>query len=619
MVKHGMDIVQRITAHLNPNQIAVTTFDQPLFALAKAVQWSWPELHGEKKHVVMFGGLHIEMALWSTIGDFLEGSGWTTVLLEAGIASSGVAESFLNASHLTRTRHSHQVTLLSLSKLQQDAWKETSQDEAFEAWKKRMASISPTFQYWELVRQFELLVCIFVRAHRTKNFNLFVEALEALVPWFFALDHTHYARWIPVHIRDMKSLPDSVMESFRSCWVVQKTRHKFSCMPIDQAHEQNNQLVKCSGGAVGLTENPSAFRRWMIAGPEQARLLSEFEEQFLAPRNHSDEHHEQTPSIQNAFRRQVNSLSEVIAAMGNPFLDDGPELLVLDTRNCVDDAVVATVKKIEQLGIEQYQKYVDDVLKDRSISIQQPIKKNSLPLFKRPILKKTKGKQALASLKSDCNLFSHLYIASQFRDGNLEDFFSHENQPWPPALSEYGKLRLPASKSDLLKLIEDSSDVEPPSAFHAKVFDGPAILHILPTAEAKTFNDYCNDVFLPWSESVLQNCSRVDIVWDVYKDGSLKESTREKRGKGIRRKVSGKAKLPTNFKDFLRDPQNKKELTEFLTQKVTDKDYPSHKEVYITSGMCIHECAYLSYTKFISHRFISCIKRFGRAYVFMRP
>ena len=30
-------------------------------------------------------------------------------------------------------------------------------------------------------------------------------------------------------------------------------------MPIDQAHEQNNLIVKGSDGAVGLTENPAAL------------------------------------------------------------------------------------------------------------------------------------------------------------------------------------------------------------------------------------------------------------------------------------------------------------------------------------------------------------------------
>ncbi len=53
MIKHGMDIQQQVTSHLNPGQIPITIFDQPLFALASAER---------KKNVVMFGGLHIEMA-----------------------------------------------------------------------------------------------------------------------------------------------------------------------------------------------------------------------------------------------------------------------------------------------------------------------------------------------------------------------------------------------------------------------------------------------------------------------------------------------------------------------------------------------------------------------------
>ena len=65
----------------------------------------------------MFGGLHIEMALWNTIGDFLDCSGWTTALCEADIATSGVADSLLKVSHLTRTKCSHQITALVLSKL----------------------------------------------------------------------------------------------------------------------------------------------------------------------------------------------------------------------------------------------------------------------------------------------------------------------------------------------------------------------------------------------------------------------------------------------------------------------------------------------------------------------
>lgn len=97
----------RRLSFLNPGQIPVTVFDQPLLAIAKYVQWKWPVTHGESVHVVMLGGLHIEMALWSTLGDILEASGWTTALIEAEVATSGTADSFLKMSHLTRTRHAH--------------------------------------------------------------------------------------------------------------------------------------------------------------------------------------------------------------------------------------------------------------------------------------------------------------------------------------------------------------------------------------------------------------------------------------------------------------------------------------------------------------------------------
>ena len=111
MIKHGMDIQHKATHFLNPGQIPVTTFDQPLFALAKCVQWTWPNTHGESMHVVMLGGLHTEMALWKTLGDIFEGSGWTSDLVQADVTTSGIAESLPKASHLTRTRYVPQASV----------------------------------------------------------------------------------------------------------------------------------------------------------------------------------------------------------------------------------------------------------------------------------------------------------------------------------------------------------------------------------------------------------------------------------------------------------------------------------------------------------------------------
>ena len=78
---------------------------------------------------------------------------------------------------------------------------------------------------------------------------------------------------------------------------------------------------------------------------------------------------------------------------------------------------------------------------------------------------------------------------------------------------------------------------------------------------------------------MLQSSNRIDVIWDVYKADSLKECTRAKRGKGVRRKVSGQTKLSPNFKDFLRDSKNKEELFNFLTHKISNCDYPEGKVV----------------------------------------
>lgn len=63
MIKHSMTVVQAAVKHLNPGQVPVITADQPLFALAKQIQWTWSSTLGENHFVIMFGGLHIEMAI----------------------------------------------------------------------------------------------------------------------------------------------------------------------------------------------------------------------------------------------------------------------------------------------------------------------------------------------------------------------------------------------------------------------------------------------------------------------------------------------------------------------------------------------------------------------------
>lgn len=113
--------------------------------------------------------------------------------------------------------------------------------------------------------------------------------------------------------------------------------------------------------------------------------------------------------------------------------------------------------------------------------------------------------------------------------GQPSDFFAHENHPWPPALSQHGRLRLPNNKSERLACLEQCDKSEAPIEVDTKVVDGAAMVHALLHESKSTFGEYSDTIFIPWTERQLENCSRIDIVWDTYRSDSLKVETREKR------------------------------------------------------------------------------------------
>ena len=208
MMKHSMNIVKKSTEFLNPGQTPVLGADQPLFAICKQLQWQYPETLGEDKFVMQLGALHIEDKCQLMMGKILRGSGWETVLSQADVLSSGRAHSTLSDHHIKRTRYVHQVSLVSLSLLKRNAYTEytslINDPETFDVWNKKQSDEINMFKYWSLVIDVELLMCRFVRSLR--YFHLYVQVCDELCPWFFALDHSNYARWLPIHVRDMVEL-----------------------------------------------------------------------------------------------------------------------------------------------------------------------------------------------------------------------------------------------------------------------------------------------------------------------------------------------------------------------------------------------------------------------------
>ena len=137
-------------------------------------------------------------------------------------------------------------------------------------------------------------------------------------------------------------------------------------------------------------------------------------------------------------------------------------------------------------------------------------------------------------MKEDGSLFGRLYTACQTHDGNLDGFFSYENQLWPPSLSDQGELR-GEQRADLLKCLPQATSSVSTPPVDAVILDGAVIVQMLEPKTSRTFHEYFSIVLAPYALKQLEYAKRVDlaIVWDVYLDDSLKKSLREKWGAGV--------------------------------------------------------------------------------------
>lgn len=118
-------------------------------------------------------------------------------------------------------------------------------------------------------------------------------------------------------------------EFMKGHFATQTSGHKFSALPHDQIHEQLNAMVKGDGGLLGLTENDSALKRWMVAGREISKILREYDDVESSKKQTSDCHHEQIPSIQMAFLTDVKHVVDVMEDMGNPFQEESTDISAL--------------------------------------------------------------------------------------------------------------------------------------------------------------------------------------------------------------------------------------------------------------------------------------------------
>jgi len=122
-------------------------------------------------------------------------------------------------------------------------------------------------------------------------------------------------------------------------------------------------------------------------------------------------------------------------------------------------------------------------------SIRDPIKRNSMALFKKPQCKST-SKQVQ---RSSCfRTTRHCLVSCMLlcRAGMViwKNSLRMKYSPYsfPPSLSDFSKLHVSDTKSDLLQCLEQPEQSQPPSTYDCEVLDRAAVIHCLPTSSVNS-------------------------------------------------------------------------------------------------------------------------------------
>ena len=291
-----MKVATDYTNYLNPGQRTIGCSDCPLYALKKKIQWANPTLFPSEQYLAFMGGLHIEQQLLKINGQLTKGSGMDAIIGKAGLEYIGLATAFTDVNDIKKARYAIQVEVACLYKMLQAAYSDSRTSTDILTWAEQQTN--PMFSYWFKVMLFQFNILLFVRSLRESNMTLLLSSMKTDVPMCFALDHTHYARWLSVFIRDIELLYIEDKECFDELGKhlsVRSTDTEFSKVAYDQRHEQNNKVIKARYGYINLTnkENKTFLRKLELCSSEVYQFLDKVEQ-----RSEDVKHKEQRTSFQ---------------------------------------------------------------------------------------------------------------------------------------------------------------------------------------------------------------------------------------------------------------------------------------------------------------------------------
>ena len=440
-----------------------------------------------------------------------------------------------------------------------------------------------------------------IRASREGDWQLHLASIRAKIPGCFTYDRLNYARYLPAYYAEMKSLEthNQDIHNYLTAggFTVQLgADNPFGRIPVDQTIEETiNKDTQTAGGTKGFSLKAGTISRYYLTAEYRSSFLR-YLRQMLSLDDSGISHGDLTqPRIQKD-EADVEAIMDMLeTSWVNPFSTDKLDIMSLSTAATAPDKVVHDLLNAYAIGEQKYVKFKEERLEASppTVKFHDRIPKQNLKTLsdvnKKKKTVRVSGKEVI--LRADKNLFGNMLIIAQGRQLNMQEVLAHPLGPIPWTLANPdGSLRK-TTKSDLKRSLEKNA--VPRESFEKPaccIIDGMALIQKV-EGDRKAFAEIADQAL----GTVLREgaeCQRIDVVFDVYREVTIKQAERDKRGEdtGTKFKNIAPGHRVQLWRAFLSSSDNKSSFIKFLSNQWTDshrRQRLNEKVLYVT---CEEDC-----------------------------
>lgn len=609
---------EEIVTQLAQNHIPIFG-DEKVYCMMKEIQFLRPT---EFQHIVcMIGPWHAVKVLLRCCGKYIQGSGASTLWLEAEVFGPTIIEnSVLNGGHYVRSLLGMQLLAECFERLilreffgqtQKDYTNEFSQLQELQAAvtardssnsQKKVASLissslfddiedfiiknsneNENFKYWSQYLSMFQTVRNMIRADREGLWDLHMESFETALGIFAVMGAINYLRWGSVYLEEMRQLETTapeILAKFRSGnFSIKEFPGRFIAVGGDQKLEQSvNLSTKTSDNVIGNARKKTYFAQWELIYHEMAEI-NKLDRRYTGSRDGESDafvHHQASQLLTNRHEEQIQKMMKIVEEKGNPVAKDSPKILHnFVTKEVMSERIRNDLLNCMSIAENMYEEFRMNRLVTKSIKLRDTIHKNNLRTMD-TLHRNQGGKNEKQRIKAR-NISERVIEIAHSRGIKTAQLLDYDIMPSKFLFNSDGKTMVKPAKHELvleleLCLTKEEKNIrtlrlEPMES--ATVVDVMGNVRKIKTSSLSSFSQFAHSFCSLIQQPVL---TKTYYVFDLYKDMSPKDSERIRRSNEEETliipielsNIDDNTPFPKEAKRFWASTRNKVLLEKFL-------------------------------------------------------